>query len=91
MAAITYASPTTTLDLTDGAVYAIGCTGTFAGARLQLEFALAGSDTEFSPLDGGEFLAPFSRELRMTGTKLKATLVGPAATSAVHLTATAAA
>ncbi len=91
MAALTFASPTTTFTLTDGAVYALGCTGTFAGARLQLEFALTGSDTEFAALEGGEFLRPFSKELRMTGTKLKATLVGPAATSAINITASSAA
>lgn len=88
-ATLTYASPTSTVDLVTGTLYVMGFTGEFDGGFVRVEASLPATPTAFRDLTevrmGGELFS----EYRSPGTKLRLTLQSADPAGSVNFEATA--
>lgn len=88
-ATLTYASPTSTVDLLTGTLYAMGFTGEFDGGFIRVEASLPATPTAFKDVTeirmGGELF----KEYRSPGTKIRLTLQNADPSASVNFEATA--
>lgn len=87
MDTLTTSSRTATVTVTDAKPGKIACSGAFAGATLNISYALTGADTVFAPLATWD--TPTARAVAaMPGTKIKADLVGGTGSTSVNFEVT---
>ncbi len=88
-ATLTYASPTSTVDLLAATLYTMGFTGEFDGGFVRVEASLPATPTAFKDVTeirrGGQLFS----EYRSPGTKLKLTLQSAGSAASVNFEATA--
>jgi hypothetical protein len=87
MDTLTTASRTATVTVTDAKPGKIACSGVFAGASLNIFYALAGADTVFAPLTTWD-TATARAISAMPGTKIKGELIGGTASTSVNFEVT---